>query len=300
MTEPTNAARRLGVVIVNYHRIDDCVRLAQSLFTEHGIVAEQVSIVSNGEDPETLTGARVALPAGCHVHSLPNPGYATAVNRGFTTLGRPQYLLVLTHDVTLEPRCVELLVEHLDGEPRCAVAGPLLMDSRTEGLVWSAGGTRSRGRRLPGHRFQGLDVAVVTRNVVSCAWLDGAAYLLRGAVWEEIGGLPEEYFVYMEDVDLGGRVTARGWEVHCVRSAVARQAPGDAQSVFLGVRNFLMLLTAEGARLALLLFVAETLARLGLGWLKPGQRLARFRERSSGLHHGLTDRQRPRPFTDEE
>ena len=140
----------------------------------------------------------------------------------------------------------------------------------------------------------------MTRDVASCAWLDGAAYLLRGAAWEEIGGLPEEYFVYMEDVDLGGRVRSRGWEVQCVPSAVARQAPGDAQSVFLAVRNFLMLLTAEGARLALLLFVAETLARLGLGWLKPGDRLARFRERSSGLRHGLTDRRRPRPFTDEE
>ena len=54
MTEPANAVRRLGVVIVNYHRIDDCVRLVQSLCTDHGIVGEQVSIVSNGEDPERL------------------------------------------------------------------------------------------------------------------------------------------------------------------------------------------------------------------------------------------------------
>ena len=296
MMEPANAAGQLGVVIVNYHRIDDCVQLVQSLGVDHGIGGEIVNIVSNGEDPVRLAHARVSLPAGCQVEDLPNPGYAAAVNHGFVALGRPRFLLVLTHDVSLEPGSVDVLVEHLDREARCALAGPLLMDSRKDDVVWSAGGTRSSVRRLPDHLFRGMNASAVAPEASPCAWVDGAAYLLRGAAWEEIGGLPEEYFVYMEDVDLGARVRSRGWEVQCVPSAVARQAPGDAQSVFLAVRNFLMLLTAEGARLALLLFVAETLTRLGLGWLKPGGRLIRFRERASGLRHGLTDRRRPRPF----
>lgn len=52
-------------------------------------------------------------------------------------------------------------------------------------------------------------------------WVAGMFMLFRSAVYREIGGFDERYFLYYEDVDLCRRLRARGYEVSLVPSVSA-------------------------------------------------------------------------------
>jgi N-acetylglucosaminyl-diphospho-decaprenol L-rhamnosyltransferase len=66
-----------------------------------------------------------------------------------------------------------------------------------------------------------------------------AAALYRTEVFKAAGGFGEDYFCYVEDVDLefrlrlfGGRV-CRYWTLWCAMSAVPAQVPSDLNSLFI-------------------------------------------------------------------
>jgi N-acetylglucosaminyl-diphospho-decaprenol L-rhamnosyltransferase len=59
-------------------------------------------------------------------------------------------------------------------------------------------------------------------------WLSGSCLLLRRDAFNQIGGFDERYFMYMEDVDLGDRLTAAGWQNVYVPSAEIVHDKGHA------------------------------------------------------------------------
>jgi N-acetylglucosaminyl-diphospho-decaprenol L-rhamnosyltransferase len=280
---------RVGAVIVNYHRTHDAARLAVELVRDHGIPPERVVLVSNGSGEQEMDEARRELPQGVTVLELPNPGYGAAVNAGVRLLaGRTDFIAVLTHEVRLGAGSTRRLAEYLFTHPEAGMAGPLLLDLADPSRIWSAGGTRTRCRRLPANRLLGQPVSRAGGTEVDALWLDGAAFMVRTDALLELGGVKESYFLYMEDVELGSRFRAHGLRVVCLGSVVAAQATGGGPSTFLATRNFLWLLRAERAWIAQLLWVAECLLRLVvIGWLRPHNAVHRQRERLHGLVEGL-------------
>ena len=51
-------------------------------------------------------------------------------------------------------------------------------------------------------------------------WAVGAALLMRREAIDEIGGLDESFFMYVEDLEWGHRAWARGWEIWFTPAAV--------------------------------------------------------------------------------
>lgn len=52
------------------------------------------------------------------------------------------------------------------------------------------------------------------------SWSSGAAFVIRRDVYEKIGGFDEQFFMYVEDVDLSWRVRAAGYKLKYVPKAV--------------------------------------------------------------------------------
>ncbi len=127
-------------------------------------------------------------------------------------------------------------------------AGPLLGFLSRPGLVFSAG-----GELLP-HTWQNPHAGMYEpledwrrRETRRVPWLDGACVLVRTGALADTGLLPEGYFHYYDDVELGVRLNQAGWAVECVCSGVARQEPGLLAEYY-RVRNRLGFLRATAPR----------------------------------------------------
>jgi N-acetylglucosaminyl-diphospho-decaprenol L-rhamnosyltransferase len=285
-------------VVVNYFRTEESLALISDVITAHGVPADRVCLVSNGHHPEDIALLERAEGRGVHVIVLDNPGYASAVNAGVRAVGGAcEHALILTHDVRLDAGLVTTLEDFLDRNPTAAIASPRLLDLRSQDRIWSAGGARTRLRRLPTHLDHGAPSRAFEAGSRSVPWVDGAVFMIRLTAFYEIDGLPTEYFLYMEDVDLGARLTSRGWQLHCLAAASAWQEPGGNLTTYLACRNFLFLTRAEGAGLAAALWTAEHLVRLSVsGWFRRRGPIERQRARLRGLRHGYSRTDGPAPI----
>jgi GT2 family glycosyltransferase len=69
-------------------------------------------------------------------------------------------------------------------------------------------------------RLQGLEVSEAARERPILAGPAGTAAAYRRSAWEQVGGLDEAIFAYMEDFDLALRMRSGGWKAVLAADAV--------------------------------------------------------------------------------
>jgi N-acetylglucosaminyl-diphospho-decaprenol L-rhamnosyltransferase len=199
-----------------------------------------ISIVSGGR-PELLDACLASIPAASgalsvHTVVVDNasldglPGAAahpeveirrSELRQGFSAnhnlalrgaAGR--YLFVLNDDTELHEGCLERLVGLMDQNPAVGCAGPR--------IVHADGRLQASAFRFPTPARVALTALTLQRagwvlsggeHIRRVDWVHGAAMLVRRSAFEELGGLDESFYMYLEDVDLCRRLRDRGWEV---------------------------------------------------------------------------------------
>jgi N-acetylglucosaminyl-diphospho-decaprenol L-rhamnosyltransferase len=151
--------------------------------------------------------------------SLPsNVGFGRAVNAG-ARAGSGDAIVLVNNDVLVEPGFVAAITAPFERAEVGMVAGLTLIPG--SGLVDAFGIELDRGLSAYNRGRHGPAGAVFGQ----LAMPSGGAAAYRRRAWEEAGGFDGALFAYGEDVDLGLRLRAAGWEV---------AAAGDARAVHLG------------------------------------------------------------------
>lgn len=137
-----------------------------------------------------------------------NYGFSRAVNEGIKKSGA-EYVILLNNDTYAGKRFVEKLVEKIEESEDIFSAQALMLQYDNPQKVDSSGDffcalgwAFARGKDRPVSKF-GNDGDIFS----SCA---GAAIYRRSA-FEEVGYFDEEFFAYLEDVDLGYRARLFGY-----------------------------------------------------------------------------------------
>ncbi|WP_313544432.1 glycosyltransferase family 2 protein [Leifsonia aquatica] len=154
-----------------------------------------------------------------------NVGFGGGCNLGAErALGRgAQRILLLNPDARLVPGALARLEEEVAADPLALVAPRI---DRPDGSVWSVGSDLYLGDgriRSPRARPAHPDADRVF-------WLSGACLLLSRALWNELQGFRDGYFLYWEDVDLSWRVAAAGHRLVVREDAVVVHAEGGTQA----------------------------------------------------------------------
>jgi N-acetylglucosaminyl-diphospho-decaprenol L-rhamnosyltransferase len=154
-------------------------------------------------------------------------GFGVAANVGFAA-ATCELVLLINDDATVEPGAVTRLVEVLVENPRTCSVAPLIVQASRPERIDSAGIALS-WLRYASDRFSGSSVSVIGSAKRQIFGATGAAGLFRADAFNEVGGFREDYFMYLEDVDLAWRLTAAGWFSFLVPAAVVRHI-GSATS----------------------------------------------------------------------
>jgi GT2 family glycosyltransferase len=222
----------------------DAKAIRRSLAEMEGWSRRPIGVVivdNSGDLPENVGEAgRATAMSVTVVNPGGNVGYAAAANIGIRIAaahGVP-YVLLLTQDAELEQLAAERLGRCLDEHEGVAVAAPVLGFSSRRHEVFSAGGTLTR-RARPKHLRQGTMLGTpLPTEIRDVDWADGACLMVRVADADSVKGLPEEYFLYVEEIDFLHALRRRGRRVVVVDGAVAYQEPGNF-TLYLKHRNLL-------------------------------------------------------------
>lgn len=151
-----------------------------------------------------------------------NEGFGAGVNAGVARareLGCTR-VLALNPDATIDPDSVEILSAASTADPR-ALVGPRIV--RPDATVWFSGAVLDP-RTGTTRRARGAELAGDT------TWQTGACFLATIAMWDEVGGFDDDYFMYWEDIDLSWRWREAGGKLILLNDATAVHDAGGTQS----------------------------------------------------------------------
>jgi GT2 family glycosyltransferase len=197
----------ISIIIPALHRPDLTAKCVESIRQQGASAGEvEIFIVENAANPALTYKA----PSGVRSLLLSrNLGTTGSINHALA-VSKSLYVLLLNNDVELHPGFLTALRNELDKDSRIAfVTGKLLQNCR-HGHLDGAGDALLQGGGAYRLGHGDADVAQFEhpyRVLAGC----GAATLFRRGVLEEIGGLDEQLFAYLDDADLGLRVHLRGY-----------------------------------------------------------------------------------------
>ena len=207
-------ASETTVVVVNWNGGAYLERLLASV---QGASPALVVVVDNASSDRSLEILSL-FPSVHVIRNLQNVGFGSAANQGIAFAKTP-YVLLLNVDIEIQAGALELLEKFLEENPDAAIVAPQLLHTNGElqascrkfPTVWKLFLYLSYLDRLvPSDYRLKPGMHQITREVEQPM---GAAILIRKSALEQTGAFDEEFFLYMEDVELCERLIQAGWKI---------------------------------------------------------------------------------------
>lgn len=294
---PTSRAPRVLAAVLNWCAEKDSAACVLSLMADTSANID-VLIVDNASPDGSGARLQAMFPQHPYLQTGANLGYAGGNLRAIEwALERDyDYVLVINDDAEVQVGCVGTLVAAMESTPKAGVAAPLILHHGTS-IVWFNGGEMSEFKTMGSHTHFGesLDQALQSgTNVREVTFLSGCVMLLRAQTLRAVGGFREEFFAYVEDLELSYRFRHEGWSLLQVPTAIASHKvpfPSNPDSAFA-----IRLRDVNRRRLVALHYsFAKRLAFMT--WFYPTRliHLARFlakgdRARTSAIWSGMVER----------
>jgi hypothetical protein len=208
----------ISVIVLNYNgkaflgRCLDAVA-AQDYGHYEVIVVDNASTDGSPAVADARTSVRL-------LRAQTNAGFSAGNNLG-AAAARGEWLALLNSDAFPEPGWLSALESATRARPEIGlVASQMVFDARPD-MVNSAGFCVDRSG-VTWERHGGQPAHPPTAPVEPVFGPSAGAGLYRRSMWQETGGLREEFFMYLEDVDLGWHARWRGYEAVYAPGAVVR------------------------------------------------------------------------------
>ncbi len=183
-----------------------------------------------------------------------NLGFAGGYNAALKQVNSPYYVL-LNSDVEVPSNWLSNMMNLMLSQPDIAAIQPKIKDLNNRDsfeYAGAAGGFLDKYAYpfCRGRMFDNLEIDSGQYDTdKQVFWATGAALLVKSDIYHELGGLDEDFFAHMEEIDLCWRIKNAGYEVWVSGASHVYHLGGgtlDAQSsrkTFLNFRNNLILIT---------------------------------------------------------
>jgi len=200
-----------------------------------------------------------------------NYGFTGGYNRAFDQIKKLtdyNYYVLINSDILVEENWLEPLVDFMEDHPEVAVCQPKILSytrhqakpssalqktpvaeqfeyaGAAGGFIDKWGFPLCRGRILSCVE----DDLGQYDNPQRCFWASGACMVVRSDVWHRLGGLDEEFFAHMEEIDFCWRASLMGHQIWCVPQSKVYHVGGGTlpnnspRKLYLNYRNNLLML----------------------------------------------------------
>ncbi|MGH9878910.1 MAG: glycosyltransferase family 2 protein [Nitrososphaerales archaeon] len=215
-------AMELSIIIVNFNGknfLEDCLQSIR----EHVQFEHEVIVVDNASTDGSVEYLRGNFPDVKLIVSPENRGFTGGNNLGAQE-AKGRYLLLLNND-TVVTSSLDPLIEMMQREPAIGALGCNMVygDGRLqESVGYEHTALRILLSWMPIARMLPDNLARRTvpatsnfyqKDAVEADWISGAFLITPLLLWHRLGGLDENYFMYIEDVDYCRRVHDEGLRV---------------------------------------------------------------------------------------
>jgi len=216
----------IDVAIVNWNTPEAACEAARAFLASSGATV-QVTVVDNSSEQEARAKLAAEIPDRARlIASETNLGFGAGANLALRD-GNGEFVCVANADVIPEPEALASLASFCADRSRCGMAGPAFGDDSAYHAELPSGAALALRPLIGGFRHRPISQPGRGRSI-EVGQPAGACFLLRRAVWEEMGGFDERFFLWYEDLDLARRLHDAGYRNFVCGDAVVDHKEGLA------------------------------------------------------------------------
>jgi GT2 family glycosyltransferase len=242
----------VSVVILNWNGLTHLREFLPSVCSST-YPALEIVVADNASTDASLDFIETSYPQIRIIRNKENYGFAGGYNRALEQLDS-DYFILLNSDVAVQPDWIEPVISLMHVDSSIAAAQPKILSYRTPAefeYAGAAGGYLDmfcypfcRGRifeHVEKDKGQYDDSGEIF-------WASGASLFIKKEKWLEVGGLDEDFFAHMEEIDLCWRLKNLGYKImYCHQSTVYHLGGGTLSAdspfkTYLNFRNNLVLI----------------------------------------------------------
>lgn len=243
----------VAVIILNWNGETLLRRFLPSVTAGTDAAVGTVYVADNGSTDGSLDMLRREFPQVKTIVLDRNYGFAGGYNRAIAAVDHP-YTVLLNSDVETPDGWLGPLYDFMKAHPEAGAAQPKILsyaDRDSFEYAGAAGGFLD----CNGYPYcRGRIFATVERDMgqydetVETFWASGAALMVDSRLYRQVGGLDEQFFAHMEEIDLCWRMKLAGRGVYAVSQSKVYHLgggslpAGNPRKTYLNFRNNLLML----------------------------------------------------------
>ena len=242
----------VAVVILNYNGITFLKKFLPSVIRNSANCS--IYVADNGSVDESVTYLKSKHPEVKVIENKGNFGYAKGYTLALNAI-KADYFVLLNSDVEVSVNWIEPIITLMESDVTIGACQPKILDYAKQELFEYAGASGGfidhygypfcRGRL-----FNAIEEDKGQYNdIQEVFWATGACLFVRAVAYYKAGGLDDDYFAHMEEIDLCWRLKNFGYKIMVQPKSMVYHVGGGTlnklskRKTFLNFRNNLTTFT---------------------------------------------------------
>jgi len=242
-----------AIVILNWNGEKYLQQFLPVLIEHTTLPGVEIIVSDNASTDSSLSLLKDKFPTIRTIVFDKNYGFAGGYNKALALL-EADYFVLLNSDVEVTPGWLNPLLEYMDMHEKVAACQPKILSYANRSTFEHAGAAGGYIDRFgfPFCRGRVLGLAEEDKgqydSITDIFWATGACLLIRSNLYRKVGGLDDEFFAHMEEIDLCWRLKSRGYRIACIPESSVFHVGGGAldyespHKTYLNFRNNLLML----------------------------------------------------------
>lgn len=208
--------REIGVVICNYNKRDFVLNCIQSMLNQS--MEADIYVVDNASTDGSAEAVRQKYEQQVTlIENKENLGGSGGFNTGLRRVLKEQYkyIMLMDNDVVADVDAVRYLYEFLEKHPDVGMAGSKVCYMDDPDKIWGYGADIDFEKYVQKDKYKNRVDSPEIPEVSYCEYVAACSLMARTDAVRKVGIMPEENFIYWDDMEWGYRFNRAGYKV-CV------------------------------------------------------------------------------------
>ena len=178
----------------------------------------------------------------CIIQTGKNLGYAGGNNIGIKIAieNEADYICILNNDVIVERDFLEKLVKYLEKNKNTDMVGPMICEYDESNIIQSTGAMVNLFNGVITLINHGSRENEIKEKIIECDYIGGACILVRKETIDQIGLLPENYFLFFEETEWCLNAKKNGYNIICNCNAKVKHKGSASIDKVSGLSEYFM------------------------------------------------------------
>lgn len=232
---------KVFIVILNFNSFEDTEECLISLekldYNNYEII-----IIDNSSNDNSYDKLKKRFVKYNIIKSNENLGYANGNNIGikYALESGAEYICILNNDVIVERNFLDKIITVMKDKMDIGLAGPCICQYDHKNSIQAMGANINLYTGLTQGKYKNYKYSEIPHKNILVDYLGGACFICRREVFEEIGLIPENYFLFFEETEFCYRASIKGYKLLCVYDSKVYHKGSSTISKYKGLSYYFL------------------------------------------------------------